>query len=172
MSIVNGLDDRREEPIGEHHLLEQAEGEEREPEPDLIRLGLPRLIELGNELGGTHNRSRNQVREEGHEESVIEEATRRLRAPQVHVERVGQRRERVEADADRKDDVPPRRVVDDPDRSRDRHEVLDQEPAIFEVAEHPEVHDDAGQHPRLTGALALRPDHPLRRPPVDHGRHP
>ncbi len=131
-----------------------------------------RLGELRDELGRAHDRPRDQVREEGHEQRVVEEILRRLGPPQIDVERVGQGREGVEADPDRQDDVPLRRLVGDPRGRGERDEIFEQELAIFEIAEHPEIDDDGDQHPRPAGRFLLGPHHPLRRPPVDHGRNP
>ena len=74
MRVVNRLDHRREEAVGEHHLLEQAEGQQREAEEDLVGVGSARLVELRDELGRAHDRPGDEVREEGHEQRVIEEA--------------------------------------------------------------------------------------------------
>jgi hypothetical protein len=112
------------------------------------------------------------MREEGHEQRVIEEASRGLRTPEIDVERVGQGRKCIETDADGQNDVPTGRMVNDPKRPGDLHEILEQEPAVLEVAEHPEVHRDTGQHPSLARPFALGSNHPLRGPPVDHGRNP
>ena len=113
MRVVDRLDHRREETVGEHHLLEQPERQQREAEEDLVGVRPARLLELRDELGRAHDRPRHEVREEGHEQGVIEEAARRRRPPQIDVERVGQGREGVEADPDRKDDVPAGRMIDD-----------------------------------------------------------
>ena len=137
-------------------------------------VGLARLLELRDELGRAHDRPRDQMREEGHEQRVVEEAARRLRAPQVDVERVGQGRERVEADADRQDDVPTGRMVDDRRATPAiATKLCEQEAAVLEIAEHAEVHRRrlVSIH-SLARPLALGADHPLRRPPVDHGRNP
>ena len=144
----------------------------REAEVELVRGGAARLGELGDELGRAHDRTRDEVREEGHEQSVVEKVLGRLGAAQIDVERVGEGREGVEADSDGKDDVPLGRAIFDPERPHQSYEIGEQELAIFEIAEHPEINDDADDHPRLARRVAGRADHPLRRPPVDHRRYP
>ena len=93
-------------------------------------------------LGRSHDRARDQVGEERDEQCVVEEVGGGLRATQIDVERVGQSREGIEADADREDDVPAGRVVDDPQRGCDSHEILNQKAAVLEIAEHAQVHAD------------------------------
>ena len=107
MRVVDRLGDRREEAVGEHDLLEQPERQQREAEEDWSGVARRGSVELRDKLGRAHDRPGDQVREEGHEQGVVEEAPGRLRAAQVDVERVGQRGERVEPDSDRQHDVPP-----------------------------------------------------------------
>ncbi|WP_223276178.1 hypothetical protein [Sphingomonas daechungensis] len=172
MRVVNLLHDGREEAVRKHHLLEQAEGDQRQAEVQLMRSRSARVRELGHQLGRPHDRTRDQVREEGHEQRIIQEVLRRLRPPEVDVQRVGQGREGVEADPDRQDDVPLRRLVIDADRRREHDEILEQELAVLEIAEHADVHDHRDDHPHLARPLLLRAHHPLGRPPVDDGRNP
>ena len=110
MGVVDRLDHGSEEAIREDDLLEHAQGKQREAEEDLVGVRLARRFELRDELGRAHDRARDQVREEGHEQGVVEEASGRSGTAQVDVQRVGQGREGVEADADREHDVPARRV--------------------------------------------------------------
>ncbi len=48
---------------------------------------------------------------------------------------------------DRQHDVALGRLVGDADRGRERGEILEQELAVLEVAEHAEVRDDRQEHP-------------------------
>jgi hypothetical protein len=57
--------------------------------------------ELRHEVGGRTIGPGDELREEGHEEREVEERGRGSARPQVHVERVRHRLERVERDAHR-----------------------------------------------------------------------
>ena len=114
-----------------------------------------------------------QVREERHEQRVVEEVARRRGAAQVHVERVGHRREGIERDADRQHDVrAPAAGSATPNAAISAREVLEQERAVLEVAEHAEVGDHRQQHPGAPRDRPLRLDQALRGVPVDHRRDP
>ncbi len=145
--VVDCLDDRREKTISKNDLLEQAESYKSKPEENLVGSCLTRFLELWDEFGRSHDRTRNEVRKEGHEQGIVKKAARRCRAPKIDVKGVGQGRKSIETDAHRKDDVPTGRVIDDTQRSCDRHKILDEKAAIFKIAQHSEVHENAGQHP-------------------------
>ena len=142
------------------------------PKRSCCAAGAARLGELRHELGGTHDGAGDQVREEGHEQGVIEQVPRRCRPPQVHVERVRHGREGIEGNADRQDDVVVRGVVGDAHRAHERTEIVEQELAVLEVAEHAEIGDHREQHPGVPGRGAARLHEPLCRVPVDDGRNP
>ena len=161
-----------QERIGEHHLLEQPERHQREAEAQLCAGGAPRLLELRHELGRSHDGPGDQVRKEGHEQRVIEEVASRHRAPQVYVEGVGHRGERVERDADRQHDIGRRRLVGDSEGIHRRGEVRLQEAAVLEVQQHAEIDDDRQEHPRAPAGLPLRAHQPLSRVPIDDRRYP
>jgi hypothetical protein len=114
------------------------------------------------------------VREEGDEERVVEERRDRLRAAEVHVERVRHRHECVERDADRQHDVPLGRDVDDAERRHQRLPVLQQELAILEEADEADVDADGDHEPGAAhgAALVARPVDAACDEPVDDRRGP
>ena len=71
--VVDHLGRRREEAVGQHDLLEQAERHQRQAEAQLVARGAARLRELRHQLGRAHDRAGDEVREEGHEQRVVEE---------------------------------------------------------------------------------------------------
>ena len=154
--VVHALGGAGQEAVGEHDLVEQAHRHERQPEAQLLRAGAPRRGELRHEFGRAHDRAGDQVREEGHEQRVVEEARGRGGAAQVHVQRVGHGGEGVERDADRQHDVVVRRVIGDPDGGQQGAEAVQQELAVLEVPQHAEVRDHGQQHPGMPRGLAAR----------------
>ena len=155
VAVVDRLGRLREETVGEHDLLEQAQGHQHQAETQLVAACATRLGELRHQLGRTHDRPRNQMREERHEQRVVEKVGRRLGAAQIDVEGVGHRRERVERDADRQHDVPRRRHVMQAEARHQCAEVVEQEMAVLEVSEHAEVGHHRQQHPRTPRRLFL-----------------
>ena len=143
----HSVSDVREPGIGQDDLHEEPEHDEVEAPEQLVARRLPRRRELGHELGRAHDRAGDQVREVRYEERVVEERPDRLQAPEIHVERVGQRHERIERDADRKDDVPLGRNPGDAERGHQGLPVLQQELAVFEEADEPDVDRDRDHEP-------------------------
>src|SRR5664279_113591 len=102
-------------PANPSALLEQAEHEQRQAPRQHARGRATRHFALRKELRGAQDRSSDERREERHVEREVEEAVARLGATEIDVERVGQRVERVERDADRQDDIERCGVVFDAD---------------------------------------------------------
>ena len=172
VAVVDTLRGAREETVGEHDLVEEAEGHERQPEAQLLPGGAARLRELRHQLRRAHDRTGHQVRKEGHEQRVIEQVLCRRRAPQVHVQGVRHGRERIEGDAHRQDDVVVGRVIGDADRRDEGGEVIEQELSVLEIPQHAEVRDHRQQHPGVAAGGPFCFHEALRGIPVDHGRHP
>src|SRR5712691_7534350 len=64
--------------------------------------------------------------------------------------------ERVKRNADRKQNVEMRRLIDDPDARDEPLEILEEKISVFEKAEHAQIHADAGNEPRALAMSILR----------------
>ena len=172
VAVVDHLRGCGQKTVGEHDLLEQAERHQRQSETQHIRAGAARLRELRHQFSRAHDRPSNQMREEGHEQRIVEEVGCRLGAAQIHIERVGHRCKGVERDADRQHDIECRRFIGDAQRRHEVAEIGEQESAVFEIAEHAQVGDNRQQHPCAPHGRLFGVDELLRGIPVDHRRHP
>ena len=95
--------------------------------------------QLRQQLSSTNDRSSDQlgeVRDVGGEEHKV---LRRPQVPAVNVDRVRHRLERVEADADRKDDARQRARRAEPDGLEKRGKALDEEAEVLEDSQDSEV---------------------------------
>src|SRR6185503_1673606 len=126
---------RREHRVGEHDLLEEPEAEQEQAEPERLSGRAVLALELRDDLLGPQDRTGDEVREERQEQAVIEERSKRDTAPEIDIDRVADRLERVERDADRQDDVGARGMEAPAERATEHAEVLDEEAAVLEVRE-------------------------------------
>ena len=167
---VRRLGHRREETVREDDLLPEAEHHERHPPTQVVAGRAPRVLGLRQELRGAHDGSRHQAREEAHEERVVEEPLRGREHAAIDVDRVGQRLERVERDADRQDHVQRRRRPLDSGETERGREVLQEERGVLEVGEQPQVRRHARDQPPAAHRRIRGGRHPARDEPVDHRR--
>src|SRR5205823_632404 len=99
--------------IGQDSFLEQAESHQRESPEKLVRLETRRMVELREKIAGTHNWPSDQLWKKRNRENEIAQRPRRLEHAAINVERVGQGMKGVKRNADRKENVEMRRLIDD-----------------------------------------------------------
>ena len=155
------------ELIRDEHLLEQPQQEKVQPLGNLLRRHRWRRLHLRQKLDRPHDRTRGELREERHEEGVIEEAPHGLDLPAIHVHRVADALKRVEADADRQEDFPGAVVDARAAKLREGHCVIEGEHRVLEREEQPEVRGNAQEEPPLSGALASASLDPQCREVID-----
>jgi hypothetical protein len=90
-----------------------------QPFGDLLGSGARRRFHLRQELDRPHDRPRGELREERHEQGVVEEAPHSADLPAIHVHCVADALECVEADAQRQQDFPCAVVNFDAEQSRE-----------------------------------------------------
>ncbi len=98
--------DEDRQAVGDHHLAEEAEGEELEAAAD--RGNRPRpffRLELRHEIDRADDRPGHQLREKRHEEQEIREVPAGPQLAAVDVDGVAHRLEGVERDAHRQQQV-------------------------------------------------------------------
>ena len=78
--------------------------------------------------------------------------------------------ERVKGNADRKQNIEMRWLVDDADAREQPLEILKEKISVFEEAEHAQVHRDAPDEPELAGALTLRASDARAEPKIHRRR--
>ena len=113
---------------------------------------------LGQQVGGAHDRARDEVGEEADEEREVPEVVGGRGVSAVDVDRVAHRLEGVEADPGREEDAE-RAHVDllDAERVQEVHEAADEEVAVLEEAEDRQVGDHAdGEEGLPPGAVRER----------------
>ena len=154
-------EDRRDELrqiVGDHHFLEQAGGEDRQPaRRQHCRASGAAALELRDHLGVMHQRAGDQMREEGHEQRVADDVALDLGAAH-HVDQIGDLLEGEEGDAERQHDVDERQR-----RAGQRSQAVEDEIGVFEIAQHREIERDAE---RAGGAAAQRILHPQAQPEI------
>src|SRR5438067_3505500 len=139
--------------IRDGDLFEHADHDQVEPAPALLERDDARLLEFWQQVTRPLDRPRHHLREIRDEQSEIEEAVGRLELTAVDVNRVAQRLESVEGDADGQDDVDQHGIDLDPKAMKSCDEGLREEIEVFENAEEAELTDDAGQQSRLASTV-------------------
>ncbi len=130
--------DRRGEVVRDHHLLEEARGDQVEGAARVDAPRIPRCVDLRDQLRGPDDRPCHEVREEREVHRELLEG-RRLEVAAVRVDDVADRHEGVERDADRKHDRLQAERHVHADRRREVVGRRDEEVVVLEVAEHREV---------------------------------
>ena len=155
--------DRGGEGIGDDDLLEQAqrEGIEARREVVKIKAAVFGVGELRDDLAVQHDRPGDELREERHEQRVIENIVARHRAA-VAVDDVGELLEGEKRDAQRQRDA-----VEREGEAERAVQVFAEEVVILEVEEHAEVGRQAQQHQRQAHGLARGGEHALAERIVD-----
>ena len=128
--------------------------------------------QLLQEVPGSDDRSRHQLREEGDEKGEVSKIAGRAKCPPVDVERVGHRLERVEADADREDDPERSRRHGHAEVGHQVHELGDEEVGVLEDAEHAQVRGQADDQEGLAPPRVRRGVDGDPRSVVDECRDP
>ena len=98
------LDELASDEVGDHDLLQQPDRDQGHRRADAHVAGVARLRDLRQDLARPDDRAGHDVREERQVHRQVDRLAR-LDDPAVHVDRVRDRLERVEADPDRQDDV-------------------------------------------------------------------
>jgi hypothetical protein len=155
---VDAVDEQRD-VVGDEHLLRVAPHHQPDAVLHLLARDPARVRHLGQQVRGALDRPGHQLREEGDEECEVEEARAGLEPAAVDVDRVGERLEGVEGDADRQHDLQRDRARRDTEAGEQRGEALCEEAEVLEDEEHAEARAEADQQeaPRVG------------RPPADRG---
>ena len=90
-----------EERVGEHDLFEKPECHQEQAPEETALLRFGRRLELREKIARAHDRAGDELREERNREHEIAQRARRLQHAAINIERVGERMEGVERDADR-----------------------------------------------------------------------
>ena len=132
------IDDLAGEGVGDRDLLDQPEGDQRDPGADRDLGGSRGALELGKELARADDRPGDEVREEAQVDGGVDERGR-LGVAALHVDDVGDRLEGEERDADRQQDRQQRQRQPEAERVEDVADVLDEERVVLEDAEYEQV---------------------------------
>ena len=112
------------------------------------------------------------MREERHEQRVVEKILGRLGAVQIHVQRITHGREGIKRNAYRQHDVELGRLVDHTEARHQQGKIFEHESAVLEIGQHAEIGHDREQHPCASRVLILGVNQLLRRIPIDDRRYP
>lgn len=91
--------------VGDHHFFKQPIHDQEHSTSKLGGGELEGFVNLRNEVGGTHNRTRNKLGEEGHEKTEIKDALSRFQLTPINVDGITQRLEGVERNSYRQSNV-------------------------------------------------------------------
>src|SRR5579859_4528083 len=150
---------------GRVHYLSQSVGDQdflEKPPQDLaapIGRGFQREhalpLELREEIAGSFDGARHQLRKEGYEGQVVDEACRRSDLAAVDVDHVTQGLEGVEADARREQDAERERVQAPPHRVGEHGDRDGEEIEVLEESQQTEVRRDADPEQASASARTL-----------------
>ncbi len=134
--------------IGQHHLFEEPQGEDGQAHRQVFRLEAVngRPGELGKHLMVVDDGAGNQLREEGHEEGVMQEAVF-VGLATIGVDQVGDLLEGEEGDRQRQDDGLQYQVV-----AEQGVEVVNEEVGVLVVAQQAKIGGNAGDQNGLGSA--------------------
>ena len=135
---VHGVDEDAE-VVGQHDLLEQAEGEVLHAEGESLRRDGPLLVELGDEIPGLDDGSGHELREEGDVQRGPHEIALGRYLAAGDVDGVAERLEGIEGDADGQEDAQRPGAGD----AEERAEGVDEEVEVLEHAEDQQRQHDA-----------------------------
>ena len=114
------------------------------------------MFELWKKIAGAHDWTSHQLREERNRQNEIPQRSRWFQNTPIDIEGVGKGMERVKGNADWKQNVEVRRLINDPDPRDKPLEVLKEKISVFEKAEHAQIHADARDQPSLLRVSILR----------------
>ena len=153
VEIRRGVDriDVQPQVVGQRHLLEQTDDEQRQAVADVGRANHGKSIELRQQLAGPLDRPGDQLRKQRHEGGEANEAAFAIDLATIEVDRVAHRLERVERNAHRQQDVRSGQLVAGPQLCQQPVDVVGDESAVLEEAEQQQVVDHAQAQPRSCG---------------------
>lgn len=111
---------------------------------------------------------RHELGKEGDEEREFDEVAARFHLPLIDVDRVAQRLEGIEGDADREEDVERDRADLKAGAREKEVDVIGEEIEVLEAAEHPQIREEARDEKELLAPGM--PDHPQAAEIIDHRR--
>ena len=153
VATVGGGEHRRgvdRDAVGQDHLLEQPDGEDRQADREVVQIDPIGAVlgELRDHLAVVNDRPGDQLRKEGHEQGVVDEALVTDLAA-IGVDQIGDLLEGEERDRQRQHDV----VDAEVDRQQRLDQVGAEEARVFEVADAGQIGADA------EAEQELRPGH-------------
>ena len=149
------VDELAGEGVGERHLLDQPERDQRQAGADRDPVRVARRLQLGQELARPHDRPGDQVREEAQVDRRVDQRGG-LGVAALDVDDVGDRLEGEEADPDRQRDREQRQRQPERDRVEHVADVLDEEAVVLEDPEREQVEADRGRADPLAPPLRRR----------------
>ena len=132
--------------VGNHHFLEQAPKDLAHAVNGGGVVETAFLLELRQEVRGTLDGARHQLREEADVGEERHGVVGGAHAATIDIDGVGQRLECVERDADRQDEVQQKGIGL---KSKQLRELADEEVVVLEQGEDAEVEDDVGPKDEL-----------------------
>src|SRR5207253_9806271 len=105
------------------------------------------MNKLRKKIPRAHDWTGDKLRKERDRENEVAQGTRRLQNAAINVEGVGKRMERVKGNADRKQNIEMRRLIDDADARNEPLEILKEKIPVLEKSEHAQIHAYAPDQP-------------------------
>ena len=121
------------EHIGDQNFLTETDDKAAHTERDLFHRMLS-FIELKRDIGITHDRARDELREKRDIGRKIDGISLRLNVTSVNVDGIAEDLEGIEADTDRESDIEERNG-----KSRNSVKVRDEKVCVFEISEEAQV---------------------------------
>ena len=152
--VVEDVIHEERDVVGDEDLLEQADRELPETEKSVVPVQSDVGLQLGQEDGGTDDGPGYELREESHEQGKIEEVPAGLQPAAIDIDRVAERLERVERDADRQND--PEGAGVETQRAEENLQRLDEEVEVLEEPEESEIADETDHQQHLAAVRRSR----------------
>src|SRR5665647_1410853 len=151
----DAVDDVRRQVVGDQYLLGQAAEDEDEGAAGVDAVRVARRAQLRQEVAGTGDRTREQVREERHVDAEVQRRGRG-QLPAVDIDGVGEHAEDEERDAHRQKDAKEGERSAEADAAEQVVQVDGEEVDVLEVAQRREVGDHRQHKPAFGGAPAAK----------------
>ena len=147
--VEDAVDEVERDIVRDDGLLEQTDGDEIDARAEhLARDGDRVLTDLHQKVAGADDRACDQLRKEREVEEVVAPAVDGFERTAVDVDRVAERLEQEERDADGQEDV----LEFEESRAEEVAGDLDEEIGVLEVTQHGQIGRDAQRHERPLGA--------------------
>ena len=134
--------DKQCDPVGQDDLQKISPDHEQDAFPEVVKVKLLGDRQLPDQVLGPFDRSGHKLREERHEQRVLQKILLRVDLIPVHVHGVAQRLESIERYSDRQQNIKGRHLHTDMKDSEQAFQRPEREIYILEIEKDPQIQDE------------------------------